>query len=281
MPIEYGRFIRSLLPTFIAAGEYALAVQSRIRSRDKEGVRNLFAAALTDADLSIQTLFEVTLLGERIPVRFAPEEAEHSLNLRYFPPDAEHVFWLDPVNGTRFYREGFPHFDVIGTLTHGPDIVAAVVYLPAFGRAYYAIAGEGAFTMLQSSLLGEESPLTTEQSQANRLFLEGCDPSTEQQLRAQFDVVTIEEYDRHPTPQWALSAHDMLTGNIAGVAKTNAPLIDWGAMAWIVEQAGGIVSTFTGGPIPSYLDFPEQKIPQLLVARDQETHERMLRALRG
>jgi 3'-phosphoadenosine 5'-phosphosulfate (PAPS) 3'-phosphatase len=50
----------------------------------KEQGENFFAAALTDADLSIQNLVEVALLGTFPQIRFYGEEHEHSSNTKYF-----------------------------------------------------------------------------------------------------------------------------------------------------------------------------------------------------
>ena len=58
-------FWKTLLPYLRTAGAYARQIQRQIQAQpDKDGKGdNFFASALSDADLSIQTMMEVVLLG--------------------------------------------------------------------------------------------------------------------------------------------------------------------------------------------------------------------------
>ena len=78
---------------------------------------------------------------------------------------------------------------------------------------------------------------------------------------------------------WNLAIHSILSGEIAAFLKEHAQLIDWGAIAFIVEQAGGIVSDFKGRPIPDFYDFPNRRIPELLCFTRRGTNQRIVRAL--
>ena len=69
--------IATLLPHLRVAAGYARHLQSKIASLpDKDAGDNVFTAALTDADLSIQTLIEVAILGSFPEMRFYGEEYE-------------------------------------------------------------------------------------------------------------------------------------------------------------------------------------------------------------
>ncbi|MEB3229971.1 MAG: inositol monophosphatase family protein, partial [Leptolyngbyaceae bacterium] len=59
------QILTSLLPFLEKAAAYAHTIQANIAAQPDKDLQpgNFFAAALTDADLSIQTLIEVALLG--------------------------------------------------------------------------------------------------------------------------------------------------------------------------------------------------------------------------
>jgi hypothetical protein len=79
------QILDTLWPFLQVAAAYARDLQVRIRAHPaKTGADNPFAAALTDADLSIQTLLEVAVLGSFPTLRFYGEEEASSYNTRYF-----------------------------------------------------------------------------------------------------------------------------------------------------------------------------------------------------
>ncbi|MDA0866104.1 MAG: inositol monophosphatase family protein, partial [Cyanobacteria bacterium] len=72
------QILETLLPPLRLAAGYAHHIQGKIVSQpDKSDANtNPFSAALTDADLSIQTFVEVALLGAFPEIRFYGEEYE-------------------------------------------------------------------------------------------------------------------------------------------------------------------------------------------------------------
>ena len=64
---------------------------------------------------------------------FFTEEEKYSYNLKYFSKDNDYVLTLDPINGTRFYKDGLLIFDIIITILHRRKIEAAVAYIPVSG----------------------------------------------------------------------------------------------------------------------------------------------------
>jgi myo-inositol-1(or 4)-monophosphatase len=80
------QILTTLLPYLKTAGIYAQQIQSRIAAQpEKESpAGNIFSAALSDADLSIQTMIEVVLLGTFPEIRFFGEEYAQSYNTKYF-----------------------------------------------------------------------------------------------------------------------------------------------------------------------------------------------------
>ena len=62
--------LETLLPPLRLAAHYSRQIQSKIAAQPAKDGPNPFSAALTDADLSIQTFVEVALLGSFPDLRF-------------------------------------------------------------------------------------------------------------------------------------------------------------------------------------------------------------------
>ena len=93
-------------------------------------------------------------------------------------------------------------------------------------------------------------------------------------------AIEVKEITRDYNPKtWKWPKFGVLTGEIDGFVKLDAPIEDWGAVAFLAEQAGASVSDIKGCPIPNYFDFPDRKIPSLVVSRDQLTQRIILSSL--
>jgi myo-inositol-1(or 4)-monophosphatase len=55
------------------------------------------------------------------------------------------IWIIDPIDGTRNFFHGIPHFSVSVALKKGPYLTAAVVYDPLNNELFWASRGEGAF----------------------------------------------------------------------------------------------------------------------------------------
>jgi myo-inositol-1(or 4)-monophosphatase len=58
--------------------------------------------------------------------------------------EAEYVWTLDPIDGTRYYADGVPLWAVSLALARGGEPVLAVVYSPKLRQMYSAVSGQGA-----------------------------------------------------------------------------------------------------------------------------------------
>lgn len=105
--------------------------------------------------------FKVHLKADQSPVTIADQNAETILRRkisRDFPghgiigeefgeetADAEWVWTIDPIDGTRSFVRGLPLFASLIALLHKGDPVMGVISLPAFGERVWAAKGVGAF----------------------------------------------------------------------------------------------------------------------------------------
>jgi hypothetical protein len=97
-------------------------------------------------------------------------------------------------------------------------------------------------------------------------------------LRRQWDALDIvNDYD--PRRGYD-NLNDLFTGRLAAYASESADLLDWGAMAFIVKQAGGWATGLDGRPFEGFDAF-HRGSSDLLVAVSPAIHAELLASLRG
>jgi len=265
------------LPVLITAGDFARGIQPRIAGPTPKPGQNAWVQAITDADQSVQTFIEVATLARFPTAGFYGEEQEQSRHTRYFPAEAATRVWLDPINGTFLYKNQRPGWDIILSITRHAQLLAVISYMPVRERFYLAIRGYGAFTGGRNSRqISAMSPLATVPGSRVCVTYQAPDalPRLKQRWEA-FDIV------RDDDPQRGFdNLNDLFTGRLAAYASESADLLDWGAMAFIVTQAGGMASGLDGRPFAGFDDF-HLGSTDLLVATTPAVHAELLATLRA
>ena len=119
--------------------------------------------------------FSVDLKEDRSPVTIADQKAEEILRKKlsqHFPdhgiigeefgshnPNAEWVWTIDPVDGTRSFVRGLPLFASMIALLHRGEPVLGIIELPALGETAWAVKGKGAFANGQPLRVSSQSRL--------------------------------------------------------------------------------------------------------------------------
>ncbi len=94
------------------------------------------ASPVTEADLAVNDMLMGQLRGARPGYGWLSEESpDDSARL-----NCEHVFIIDPIDGTRAFIAGEKHFAHSLAVARQGVVTAAVVYLPALDRLYTAAA---------------------------------------------------------------------------------------------------------------------------------------------
>lgn len=125
----------------IAAARRAGAVVMRSFGTPQEVVEKAPDQPLTAADLEADRLLREMLLAGRPDYGWLSEETVD----RPDRLDAERVWIVDPIDGTRSFIAGYPEFAIsIGLAVAGWPMVG-VVLNPAVGELYWAVAGGGAY----------------------------------------------------------------------------------------------------------------------------------------
>lgn len=274
--------LAGLFPYLQGAAAYARQIQSRIAARpDKDGYGNQFAAALSDADLSIQTMIEVALLGMFPNLRFYGEEYEQSYNTKYFRaidlgPQGDYLVTLDPIDGTRFYLDGHTNYQIILSVLNWDEFEAVISLFPALNTYCYAIRGEGAWQGRLDQPMTESQPLKISQTNS-KIFLGTGMERLAAHLRKRYQIIAVtESYSQDvqiPNPG------GVLYGELAGVVGKAAQWIDGAALAFIAQEAGCIVTTHTGDAPPQFHACSPYWRPGLVVATSSTVHQDLLAAL--
>lgn len=274
--------ISTLLPTLKLAARYAQQIQPHIRAQPNKAYDNIFAAALSDADLSVQTMVEVALLGTFPDTRFFGEEYERSYNTQYFRAitlgdQDDYLITLDPIDGTRFYLDGHDNYCVILTVLNRDEYEAAIALVPAQDVYYYALRGEGAYRGTFADALEDCLPFHLS-TVSNTVYLSrDMVPDVYTALSERYQVLSLSvDY----SAERQIPNHtDILSGKLCGSVLENGKFIDSAAIAFLAQAAGGIVTTWDGSTPPPLHTSNQYQRPGLLVAASSEIHQDLLQVV--
>lgn len=158
-------------------------------------------------------------------------------------PGADHVWIIDPLDGTTNFIHGFPVYCVSIALAVRGRVEQAVIYDPARNDLFTATRGRGAFmndrrmrvskrTRLAESLIGTGFP-----------FRKGDD--FEGYLRMMGDMMRRTAGLRRPGSA-ALDLAYVAAGFTDGYFETGLKPWDVAAGSLLVTEAGGLIGNFTG-----------------------------------
>lgn len=272
--------LAALLPFLKVAGDYANQIQQRISTQpDKDYGDHMFANALTDADLSIQTFMEVTLLAKFPNMRFYGEEYEKTYNTKYFRaidlgPQGDYLITLDPIDGTLYYKDGHPNYLVMLTILNADEFEAAIALSPANNCYYYSLRGQGTFKGSMADDLDACKPLKIEDPGETVLLGWALDDWADE-ARSQFSsVISIKTDYSKTTPVPPING--LLTGEVAGVMLASAQFIDTAALAWMASEMGYQISTFDGSPLPPLSACEDYRRSEIIVSATEAMQQKLV-----
>lgn len=277
--------LAELLPSLKIAGAYASQIQQRIASLpDKYEGDHLFANALTDADLSVQTFVEVTLLAKFPTMRFYGEEYEKSYNTKYFRaidlgPQGDYLITLDPIDGTRYYMDGHPNYLIILTVLNADGFEGAIALSPASDRYYYSLRGQGTFVGSMSDSLEDCKPLKIENPGERVLLGWALSPIADIVRSHGISVLDLKTEYSSETPVPPING--LLTGEISGVILASAQFIDTAALAWMAEEMGYFVTTYDGDPLPPLSACKDYRRAEIIVSATESMQQKLIAIMKS
>ncbi|MBD3881481.1 inositol monophosphatase family protein [Phormidium tenue FACHB-886] len=276
------QILETLLPHLRTAAAYARQIQSRIVVRPEKAADNFFAAALSDADLSIQTAVEVALLGAFPDIRFYGEEYEQSYNTKYFRAidlgeTGDYLVTLDPIDGTRFYLDGHSNYQIILSVLNWDAYEAAIAITPAQNLYCYALRGQGCWQGALEASLEDCQPLRIAEPSSTILLGWGMEWLAPK-LSDRYSVIEVST--NYSKTQQIPNFYGTLTGELAGAVFRAGQWIDGAALAFLAQEAGCVVTTHEGTPLPPLHTCKDYRFEGLLVATSPPVHQHLLEAIR-
>ncbi|MCG2633378.1 MAG: inositol monophosphatase [Gammaproteobacteria bacterium] len=207
----------------------------RVQSRSK-GDRDL----VSEVDLRAEARI-VEILGEAFP--------EHGIRGEEGTaraPGGSQAEWLvDPLDGTRNFLHGYPFYCVSIALLDQGRIECGVVYDPLRGELFEATRGRGAKLNDHRIRVGESNTL------AEALISTGSPPVSVKTARAMGNALLGLHCSAAGVRQSGSSALDLAhlaAGRVNGFVHFGLQPWDSAAGALLVQEAGGLVTDFHGGP---------------------------------
>jgi histidinol phosphatase-like enzyme (inositol monophosphatase family) len=157
-------------------------------------------------------------------------------------PDAERVWVLDPIDGTRAFVAGRPLFGTLIGLMHGGDPVLGVIDQCIIGDRWLA---------------GPDHPTTLN---GQRVHVRRCADLASARLGTTspqaFDAANFARFEtaraRAADTLYGGDCHNyglVAAGHLDAVIEAGLKLHDWAALVPIVQGAGGVMTDWRGAPL--------------------------------
>ncbi|MEL6927989.1 MAG: inositol monophosphatase family protein [Cyanobacteria bacterium J06600_6] len=272
--------LQTLLPHLRVAAGYARHIQTRITSLPaKNAGDNILSAALTDADLSIQTMVEVALLGTYPYLAFFGEEYKQSRNTKYFTTTElssdKYLITLDPIDGTKYYLDGFDNYQIILGILNHENYEGAIAISPAQNRYYYALKNRGLYQGSLAQDIDECTPLKIDAATPTILLGWGMG-HLKPALQDKYQVIDIENC--YSSEIKFPNYNGIFSGDLIGWITKRGKFIDSAALAFMAAENGCVVTGFDGKSLPPLHTCQNNSYTGAIVARTPKLHQDLLAA---
>jgi myo-inositol-1(or 4)-monophosphatase len=162
--------------------------------------------------------------------------------------EAEWTWVVDPLDGTTNFAHGYPHFAVSILVMRGDEMAAAAVYDPTRDELFSGTAGGGAW------LNGRPMRVSTTATLIGSLF--GTGFAYQEALRVEQQAVwnAMQRRSRGIRREGsaALAMCYVAAGRLDGFWERPINAWDIGAGALLVREAGGRLTSLSGGPFEPF-----------------------------
>ncbi|MBB6223234.1 inositol monophosphatase family protein [Rhizobium leguminosarum] len=232
-----------LAEAVVKAGETARGSLRRRTSQE------MLAKAPRDYQTEIDVAVERIIVAEM--TKAFPDYAiqgEEAVGNRMGGPETP-IIYIDPIDGTTNYAWGLPHFGMTIAIAEGGRLVAGVVYDAMQDELFSAERGGGAY------LDGERIRCADVGDIENVLI--GAGLPIPGQVKAVAEATYFDAIKRlmantagvRRLGSAALSIAYVACGRLDGFFEDGLSIHDFGASALMVEEAGGIVTRFSGADV--------------------------------
>lgn len=213
-------------------------VQMRNKSASGGTSYDLVSDADVEAEQTIGAILKAEFPGHEL---LGEEELRGSV-------DSEHLWIIDPLDGTNNFAHGLPHFAVSIAYWYRGKPQLGVVHNPAHGDWYVAVAGQGATY--------NERPAKVSDAQRLDEVLVGCGFYYDRgaMMRATLDAIAeLFGQHIHGIRRFGTASLDLCQvgcGQFGGFFEYQLSPWDFAAGLLFVQEAGGKVTTAQGDLVP-------------------------------
>jgi histidinol-phosphatase len=216
---------------------------------------------VTQADVECEQVIREIILGAFPDHGFYGEETGQT------QVDAECLWLVDPIDGTKAFVRQYPFFSTQIALMHGGEIVLGVSSGTMFDELAYAEQGSGAWLNGERLKVSEtDDPARAAYSTGN---LKSLAKSAGWARLAEFVAVSERIRGYGDFYQY----HLLAAGKIEAVIESDVNILDIAALSVIVKEAGGVFTDLNGNP-------PGLETRSVLAA-NPGLHKKLLARLKG
>jgi histidinol-phosphatase len=247
------------LATALEAAQAGAEVIRRYYQRNLQVTLKADKSPVTQADVETEQVIRA-IIGRRFPTHgfYGEETGQSSL-------DAEYLWLVDPIDGTKAFVREYPFFSTQIALMHRGRLIAGVSSAPVYGELAYAEVGRGAWLNEQPLKVSDIASIETAAISASNLRTLASGPRWARFGKLVARAQRIRGYGDF------LHYHLLAAGKIDVVIESDVNILDIAPLAVIVEAAGGRFTDLEGRA-------PDLKTTSVL-ATNGELHDEVLRAL--
>ena len=157
--------------------------------------------------------------------------------------DAEYLWLVDPIDGTKAFVREYPMFSTQIALMHHGELIVGVSIAPVYGELAYAEKGSGAW------LNGAADSCERYRAHRGRIgFQRNLKSLARGRQWSAFGGI-VARADRIRGYGDFLHYHLLASGRIDAVLESDVNILDIAALAVIVEEAGGRFTDLDGKPV--------------------------------
>jgi myo-inositol-1(or 4)-monophosphatase len=243
-----------------AGAEELLSWRGRFAAREKAP-----ADLVTDADVASQAAVRAAIATQFPSHLFFGEENTTKLNVL---DSDEHVWLVDPLDGTTNYVHGYPCYAVSVAVARNREVLAGVILDPLKDECFAAERGSGA------SCNGAAIHASDVEDVGEALFAVSLPPRVKPDSRDLADFVQVVQVCQavRRSGSAALNLAYVACGRLDGFWATHIHPWDVAAGVLLIREAGGIVTGRDGNGFDLWN-------PHFVAAAGQKLHRDMLNVL--
>ena len=192
---------------------------------------------VTEADIAAERV-----IRQLLEARF-PEYGFQGEETGVRATDAEYVWLVDPIDGTKAFVREYPMFSTQIALLHRGRPVVGVSNAPAYGELAWAERGQGAWLGGLPLAVSDVSDLAMAALSAGNLKTLAAGPAWSRWGGLVAQAGRIRGYGDF------LHYHLLAAGKIDAVIESDVNILDIAALTVIVEEAGGRFTDLAGRPV--------------------------------